>query len=105
MRGSYYTGPTLPRPPSCDSNEDREMDFGDHHDFMDQDVPAGQFPNADPGPIHQFLSGIPDWLNFNPSPEDLWKAFSIPPTAVAVTPTARRSLAPAVQQGDRAPCQ
>jgi hypothetical protein len=45
------------------------MDFDDHHDFMDQDDPAGQFPTVGPGPIHQFLSGIPDWMNFNP--EDL----------------------------------
>jgi hypothetical protein len=48
-----------------DSNEDREMDFDDQHDYMDQDIPAGQFPAADPGPIHQFLSGIPDWMNIN----------------------------------------
>ncbi len=39
---------------------------------MDQDDPAGQFPTVDPGPIHQFLSGIPDWLNLNP--EDLDRA-------------------------------
>jgi hypothetical protein len=67
----YYTGPSLPRPPSSDSNEDREMDFDDHRDFMDQDDPAGQFPTVDPGPIHQFLSGIPDWLNFNTEDLDL----------------------------------
>ena len=74
MMGYYtgVTGPSLPRPPSSDSNEDREMDFDDHRDFMDQDDPAGQFPTVDPGPIHQFLSGIPDWLNFNP--EDLDRA-------------------------------
>ena len=71
IEGSY-SGPRLLRPPSIDSNEDRELDFDDHRDFMDQDDPAGQFPNADPGPIHQFLSGIPDWLNFNP--EDLDRA-------------------------------
>ncbi len=71
IQGSY-TGPSLPRPPSLDSNEDREMDFDDHRDYMDQDDPAGQFPTVDPGPIHQFLSGIPDWLNFNP--EDLDRA-------------------------------
>jgi hypothetical protein len=71
IRGSC-TGPSLPRPPSIDSNEDREIDFDDHRDFMDQDDPAGQFPTADPGPIHQFLSAIPDWLNFNP--EDLDRA-------------------------------
>ncbi len=55
------------------------MDFDDHRDFMDQDDPAGQFPTVNPGPIHQFLSGIPDWLNFNP--EDLdWalESLSIP---------------------------
>ena len=48
------------------------MDFDDHRDYMDQDDPACQFPTVDPGPIHQFLSGIPDWLNFNP--EDLDRA-------------------------------
>jgi hypothetical protein len=48
------------------------MDFDDHRDFMDQDDPAGQFPTVDPGPIHRCLSGIPDWLNFNP--EDLDRA-------------------------------
>jgi hypothetical protein len=32
---------------------------------MDQDIPAGQFPTADPGSIHHFLSGIPDWMNIN----------------------------------------
>jgi hypothetical protein len=75
-----YTGPSLPRPPSSDSNEDREMDFDDHRDFIDQDVPAGQFPTADPGPIHQFLSGIPDWLNFNP--EDLNRALESLPISL-----------------------
>ena len=48
------------------------MDFDDHRDYMGPDDPAGQFPTVDPGPIHQFLSGIPDWLNFNP--EDLDRA-------------------------------
>jgi hypothetical protein len=76
IEGSY-TGLSLPRPQSSDRNEDREMDFDDHRDFMDRDVPAGQFPTADPGPIHQFLSGIPDWLNFNP--EDLDRALEILP--------------------------
>ncbi len=71
----YYTGPSLPRPPSSDSNEDREMDFDDHCDFMDQDNPAGQFPTVDPGPIHQFLSGIPDWLTIQKISTWLWKAF------------------------------
>ncbi len=71
IEGSY-SGPRLPSPLSIDSNEDRELDFDDHRDFMDQDDPAGQFPTADHGPIHQFLIGIPDWLNFNP--EDLDRA-------------------------------
>jgi hypothetical protein len=70
MRGSY-TGPSVPRPPSSDSSEDREMDFDDHRDFMDQDVSAGQFPTADPGSFHQFLSGIPDWININQADLDL----------------------------------
>ncbi len=48
------------------------MDFDDHRDFMDQDIPAGQFPTAYPGPIHRFLSGIPDWMNINQ--EDLDRA-------------------------------
>jgi hypothetical protein len=48
------------------------MDFDDHRDYMGPDDPAGQFPTVDPGPIHQFLSGISDWLNFNP--EDLDRA-------------------------------
>jgi hypothetical protein len=41
------------------------MDFDNHHDFMEQDIPAGQFPTSYPGPIHQLLSGIPDWMNIN----------------------------------------
>jgi hypothetical protein len=68
--GSSYTGPSLPRLPSSDSNEDREMDSDDHRDYMDQEFPAVQSPTADPGPIHQILSGIPDWFN----PEDLDRA-------------------------------
>ncbi len=47
------------------------MDFDDHRDFMDQDIPAGQFPTADPGPIHRFLSGIADWMNINQEDLDL----------------------------------
>jgi hypothetical protein len=57
---------------ASDSNEDREMDFDEHHDFMDQHIPAGQFPTADPGPIHHFVSGMPDWMNINQ--EDLDRA-------------------------------
>ncbi len=46
--GGSYTGPSLQRQPSTDSNEDCEMDFDDHRDFMNQDDPAGQFPTAYP---------------------------------------------------------
>ncbi len=48
-----------------DSNEDREMDFDDQRDFMDQDIPAGDLPTSEPGPIHQFLTGMPDWMNMS----------------------------------------
>ena len=53
-----FSGPSLPRPPFSDSNEEREMDFDDDRDFQDQNDPAPEFPTVDPGPIHQFLSGI-----------------------------------------------
>ena len=66
---SSKTGPSFPRPPSIDSNEDREMDFDDHRDFMDQDILAGDLPTSQPGPIHQFLTGMPDLMNM--STEDL----------------------------------
>jgi hypothetical protein len=46
------------------------MDFDHHRDYMDQDDPGDQFPTVDPGPIHQFLTGIPDWLNFNSEDHD-----------------------------------
>jgi hypothetical protein len=43
MMGGSYTGPSVPRPSSSKSNEDRVMDFDDHRDYMDRDNPAGQF--------------------------------------------------------------
>ena len=39
--------------------------FEDQHDYMDRDITAGQFPTADPGPLHHFLSGMPNWMNIN----------------------------------------
>jgi hypothetical protein len=57
---STKTGARVSRPPSIDSNEDREMDSNNHHDNMDQDIPARQFPTAQSGPIAQFLNGMPD---------------------------------------------
>jgi hypothetical protein len=65
---SSKTGPTVPRPPSIDSNKDREMDFqvDDQRDYMDQDIPGGDLPTVEPGPI---LTGMPDWMNM--STEDL----------------------------------
>ncbi len=32
---------------------------------MDQDIPTGQFPTAESGPIAQRLTGTPDWINMN----------------------------------------
>jgi hypothetical protein len=46
------SGPSLPRPPSSDSNEEREMDFDDDRDFQEQNDPAAEFSTVDPGPIH-----------------------------------------------------
>jgi hypothetical protein len=66
---SSKTGASVPRPPSIESNEDREMDFNHHRDNMDQDIPARQFPTAQSGPIAQFLNGVPDWMNM--TPEDI----------------------------------
>ena len=66
---SSKTGPSIPRLQSIDSNEDREMDFDDQREFMDQDILAGDLPTSQPGPIHQFLTGMPDWMNM--STEDL----------------------------------
>jgi hypothetical protein len=60
QKTSSKAGASVPRPPSIDSNEDREMDFDDQHDYMDQDIPAGHFLTAQSGPIAQFLNGMPD---------------------------------------------
>ncbi len=70
------------------------MDFDDHRDYMDQDDPAGQFPTVDPGPIHQFLSGIPDWLNLNP--EDLDRALESLPIHLKGQTTPKMSLQDAI---------
>jgi hypothetical protein len=48
---SFKTGASVPHPQSIDSNEDCEMDFNNHSDNMDQDIPAGQFPLD---PLHNF---------------------------------------------------
>ncbi len=46
------------------------MDFDDQRDYMDQDIHAGKFLiAAQSGPIAQFLSGMPDWMNM--TPEDI----------------------------------
>jgi hypothetical protein len=59
------TGPSVRHLPSRDSGEEREIDFDDHREYMDQEIPPGQFP----GPNHRFLSGMPDWMNI--TQEDL----------------------------------
>jgi hypothetical protein len=70
---SSKTGASVPRPPSIDSNEDREMDLNNHNENMDQEIPAWQFPTALSGPIAQFLNGMPDWMNMMTSTWQ-WKA-------------------------------
>jgi hypothetical protein len=45
------------------------MYFDELRDYMDQDIPTGQFPNAKSGTIAQFLTEMPDWMNM--TPEDL----------------------------------
>jgi hypothetical protein len=45
------------------------MEFNNHRDNMDQDIPAGQFPTAQSGPFAQLLNGMPDWMNM--TPEDI----------------------------------
>ncbi len=63
---SSKTGASVPRPPSIDSNGDRDMYFNNHSDNMDQDILAWQFPTVQSGPIAQFLNGLLDWMNMNP---------------------------------------
>ncbi len=64
-------GASVPRPPLIDSNEYHEMDFDDQHDYMDQDIPAGQFSTAQSGSIAQFLNDMPDWMNMIPEDSNL----------------------------------
>ncbi len=52
------------------------MEFDEQRDYMDQDIPAGDLPTAKPGPIHQFLTGMPDWMNIIMSTEVLNIAYS-----------------------------
>jgi hypothetical protein len=57
------------------------MDFDYQRDYMDQDmIPAGQFPTvtAQSGPIAQFLSGMPDWMNMTPEDINLAGLGSLP---------------------------
>jgi hypothetical protein len=73
---SSKTGPSVPRPPSMDSNEENEMDFDNLQDYMDQDIAARKSPTAESGPITPFCTDMPDWMNM--TPEDLnlnWIAF------------------------------
>ncbi len=43
---SSKTGASVPRPPSIDSNEDRKMNFSNHRNNMDHNIPAGKFLTA-----------------------------------------------------------
>jgi hypothetical protein len=42
------------------------MDFDNHPNYMDQDIPAGQSPTAQSGPTRQPLNGTPYWMNMTP---------------------------------------
>jgi hypothetical protein len=42
------------------------MDYDNHRDYINQDIPSGQFPTSQSGPITQFLNGMPDWMNMTP---------------------------------------
>jgi hypothetical protein len=66
---------------------------------MDQDISAGQFPTAEPGPIHNFLSGMPDWMNINA--EDLSLALESLPIPLKGPITPGISLQEAIQVNHR----
>jgi hypothetical protein len=68
MISNFKTGPNVPFPPFVHSNEENKMDFGDLRDYMDQDIPARQYPtaNLEFGPIAQFLTDMPYWMNLTP---------------------------------------
>jgi hypothetical protein len=51
------------------------MDFDNHSDYMGQDIFAGKFLTAQSGPIAQFLSGMPNWMN--KTPEDINLALAV----------------------------
>jgi hypothetical protein len=42
------------------------MDFDNHQDCMDQDVPAEEFPTSKSGLMAHFLTDIPDLMNMTP---------------------------------------
>ena len=89
------TGPTVARPPAIESNEDTEMDFDDHRDYLDQDPLDGELPTAESGPIAQFLSDVPDWLNM--TPEDLNKALETLPIPLEGQPPPGLSIHEAIE--------
>ncbi len=96
---SSKTGPSVPRPRSIDSNEERELDFDDHRDYTDQDISAEQFPIAESGPIAQFLTGMPVCMNMYQ--EDLNLALKILPIPVEGLIPPRIPLQEAMQVNHR----
>ena len=58
----------------ADDNDDdgRGMDFDDLRDFAGQDLPSPQSYNGNIGPMADFLSAMPDWVNILES--DITKA-------------------------------
>jgi hypothetical protein len=71
------------------------MDFYDLSDYMDQDISAGQFPTADSGPIAQFLTEVPDWMNM--TQEDLNLALDSLPNSLKGPISPGMSLQEAIQ--------
>jgi hypothetical protein len=57
--GGSYTGQSLPRPPSSDSNEDREIDFDDHRDPLPVKGPSP------PGISLQDAIEVKQWHNIH----------------------------------------
>ncbi len=66
---SSKTGQRILCQPSIDNNEENKMDIDNLQDCMDQDIPAGELPTAESGPIAHFLTDMPESMNM--TPEDL----------------------------------
>jgi hypothetical protein len=88
---SFKTGPRVSRV--------RLGNFDDIQDYMDLDIPAGELPAAESGPIVHFLADMPDWMNM--TPEDLNLAFESLPIPLEGTIPPGASLQEAIQVNQR----